>query len=87
MHQQLLHKFSTEIQDLTAAINCKWLHLHAMEHVLEYTGELHPIDMGALNSSILELQALRGYKMGLEKAVVMTVRALREEYKQRLLPQ
>ncbi len=87
MHQQLLNKFSTEIRELNSAINCKWLHLHAMEHVMEYAGELHPFDICALNNSILELQMLRGYKLGLERAVITTVRTVREEHSLRQLPQ
>ena len=87
MHQQVLKKLSAEIQELNSTIHCKWLHLHAMEHVIEYTGELHPFDMCALNNSILELQMLRGYKLGLEKAVVTTVRTVREEYKAKQLVQ
>ena len=85
MNQQVLKKLSSEIQELNTTINCKWLHLHAMEHVLHYCGDLHPYDMRTLHSSIAELQVLRGYKLGLEKAVITTVRAIREEYMQQQL--
>ena len=87
MHQQVLNKLSTEIKELHSTINSKWLHLHAMEHVMHYCGELHPFDECALTNSVLELQLLRGYKLGLEKAVITTVRTVREENSQRQLIQ
>ncbi len=76
--RQVITQLSEEIRELNSVIHQQWLHAHALEHVIEYAGELHPFDMGTLTRLALELQLLRGYKMGLEKAVITTVRGMRE---------